>query len=95
MTNPQIIEENRLLLVATGVIKEDNIINTYIGWKRKGFQVKEGAEHVAAFPIWHPRTKKKNQTEEEAVEEQTKKGRFYLATAYWFTDEQVKPAEEK
>lgn len=89
MTNPQIIAENTTILIATGVIREDQIINTVPRWNKAGYRVKKGAEHVAEFPIWHPRTRKKDQTEEEFQEEIVKKGRFYMRMAYWFTNDQV------
>lgn len=95
MTNAEIIVSNMMTLVAEGVITQDNIIDTVPGWNRRGYKIKRGEEHVAAFPIWRPRTKKKGQTDDEAVEEEVKKGRFYLKTAYWFTNQQVEPMEKE
>lgn len=91
MTNNQIINENRIMLITTGIINEGQIINTVPRWNKAGYKVKKGAEHIATFAIWHPRTKKKDQTEEEFQEEIAKKGRFYMKTAYWFTNDQVEP----
>lgn len=91
MTNPQIIATETAALIMNGVIREDQIINTVPRWNKLGYKVKKGAEHVAAFPIWHPRTRKKDQTEEAFQEEIAEKGRFYMRTAYWFTDDQVEP----
>ena len=89
MKNAEIIVTNMVLLIENGTIKPDAVIDTVPGWNKRGYKIKKGAEHVAAFPTWHPRTKKKNQTDEEFIEEKTKKGQFYLKMAYWFTDEQV------
>lgn len=95
MTNMEIIISNMMALVAEGVITPDATIDTVPGWNRRGYKIKRGEEHVAAFPIWRPRTKKKGQTDEEEVEEQVKKGKFYLKTAYWFTNTQVEPIEKE
>lgn len=90
----EIIAEQTFLLIEQGVIAENTIINTVPGWNKKGYKVNKGAEHVAVFPIWMPRTRKKGQTEEEFQEEIVKKGRFYLKTSYWFTNEQITKKED-
>lgn len=96
MKNAEIILTNVEFLIHEGVITEYNTINTWKGWQKLGYRVKRGEEHVAAFPIWMPKTKKKNEEEEvEETKADKKKGRgFYLKTAYWFTDEQVVTNEE-
>ena len=98
MTNAEIIITNTALLIERGIIKPENTINTWVGWKMRGYKVKHGAEHIAEFPIWiKTKAKKQQETEQdtEETEEQPKKKRreFVLQTAYWFTNEQVEPAE--
>ena len=92
MKNIEIITLNTALLVEQGIIQPENIIDTVPGWNKRGYKIKKGAEHVAAFPIWMPRTKKKEQTEDEFIEETAKKGRFYMKKCCFFTNEQVEPA---
>lgn len=98
MKNAEIILSNMEFLIHDGVIKETNTINTWKGWQKLGFRVKRGEEHIAAFQIWMPKTKKQveeEETEETKADDKKKKGRgFYLKTAYWFTDEQVVTNEE-
>ena len=96
MKNVEIIAMNTALLIENGTIKPENTINTWLGWKMRGYKVKKGAEHVAAFPIWvKSKQKKQEETEEETEETQKKCRDFNLQTAYWFTNEQVERIEEK
>lgn len=96
MTNKAIIMMQTALLIDKGVISEDSSINTWVGWKMRGFRVKRGEVHIAEFPIW-VRTPQKKQAEAEArkedeenTEEKPKKNRdFVFQTAYWFSDKQV------
>ena len=93
MTNTEIVIMHTALLIENGTIKPDNVINTFIGWKMKGYKIKRGAVHIAEFPIWvKTKTKKKPEPEteeQEATEPEKKKRQFVLQNAYWFTDEQV------
>ena len=95
MTNAAIIISNMEILITEGTIKPENEINTWYGWKMKGYRVKRGAEHIAEFPIWVKSKKKKTEeqqepeTSEQQEPEQKKKRDFVLKMAYWFTDEQV------
>lgn len=94
MTNQEIILSNWAILTQTGVIKPENTINTYIGWRHRGFQVKKGEAHIAEFKIWVKSKAKKQKSEEE--EESTKRrSDFILQTAYWFTDQQVEPIKKE
>ena len=98
MTNAEIIISNMAILIEKGIIKPENEINTYIGWRMKGYQVKKGAEHVADFPIWVKSKKKKEQPEENEEEQktETKKQRpFILQKAFWFTNEQVEKIKQE
>ena len=53
MTNVEIIMGNTAMLIADGVLGEEDVIHTYAHWKSLGFQVKRGE-------------KKKEMSEEEA-----------------------------
>ena len=91
MKNIEIIAMNMTSLIENGVISEDNTINTFIGWYKRGYKIRKGAKHVAEFSIWMKNPKKK----EDLTEEELKKYReFILTTAYWFTNEQVEPLTE-
>ena len=98
MTNAEIIITNMALLIADNVISTENTINTYLGWKMRGYKIKKGEQHIAEFPIWVKSKKKKQQeaeTEEQQEEQPKKKYReFVLQKAYWFTDEQVEPIKK-
>lgn len=92
MKNIEIIAMNMASLIEKGVISEDNTINTFIGWRKRGYKIRKGAEHVAEFSIWMKNPKKK----EDLTEEELKKYReFILTTAYWFSDDQVEPMTEE
>lgn len=92
MTNAEIIATNTALLIKDGIIKETNVINTFVGWKMRGYKIKKGAEHVAEFAIWKKSKKKQEVADEEEDGEPKKKYRdFILVKAFWFTDEQVEP----
>lgn len=88
MTNSEIILGNMTILIADGVITEDNVIHTYAHWKSLGFQVKKGEHAIAKFPIWKY-TKKKNK--EMSEEEAQQKGYCFMKNSAWFTDTQVEP----
>ena len=100
MTNAEIIVTNMAMLIADNVISTENTINTYLGWKMRGYKIKKGEQHIAEFPIWVKSKKKKQQETEEQpadTEEQPKKKyrEFVLQKAYWFTDEQVEPIKKQ
>ena len=38
MTNAEIIAMNTSLLIKDGIIKETNVINTFVGWKMRGYK---------------------------------------------------------
>ena len=91
MTNVEIIMGNMAMLIADGVITEENEIHTYAHWKSLGFQVKKGEHAIAKFPIWkYTKGKKKDMSEEEAQA----KGYCFMKNSAWFTDKQVEPIKE-
>lgn len=91
MTNSEIIMGNMVMLIADGVITEDNVIHTYAHWKSLGFQVKKGEHAIAKFPIWkYTKKKNKDMSEEEAQQ----KGYCFMKNSAWFTDTQVEPIKD-
>lgn len=91
MTNSEIIMGNMVMLIADGVITEDNVIHTYAHWKSLGFQVKKGEHAIAKFPIWkYTKKKNKDMSEEEAQQ----KGYCFMKNSAWFTDAQVEPIKD-
>lgn len=91
MTNSEIILGNMAILIADGVITEDNVIHTYAHWKSLGFQVKKGEHAIAKFPIWkYTKKKNKDMSEEEAQQ----KGYCFMKNSAWFTDTQVEPIKD-
>lgn len=109
MTNADIIFQNRVFLMEQGVIKgvpgtalhwkdeegEREIqmpeeIRTFDDWKRMGYMVQKGQHSVARFKIWMPRKGKAKAEEEQ--DKDAPKG-FYMKTAFFFSEDQVKPIE--
>ena len=86
MTNAEIILGNMAILIADGVLSEENEIHTYAHWKSLGFQVRKGEKAIAKFQIWkYTKGKKKDMSEEEAQS----KGYCFMKTSSWFSDAQV------
>lgn len=88
MTNMEIITGACVLNKVT------DPVDTFAGWKRKGYKVKAGEKAVFKVPIWKPSKKKtvENETEDEEKKQQS---RMYLVTAAFFTDKQVEKVEEQ
>lgn len=91
MTNAQIIIEAMILAELDPMEIE---VDTFAGWKRRGFSVKKGEKAVFKTKIWKP-CKFKPEELGEGVEvpkdeEQTvNKKKLVLVNASFFTDEQV------
>lgn len=64
-------------------------IKTFDAWKKEGLIVQKGEHAVAKFKIWMPR-KGKAKVEDEEQEKDAPKG-FYMKTAFFFSEGQVKP----
>lgn len=79
MTNLEIISAE----CVTNGIKAS--VDTYAGWKRKGFQVRKGEKAVFKTKIWKPCKAKKS----ENTDNDEKQSKMYLVKAAFFTDEQV------
>ena len=92
MTNIEIVMGNTVMLIADGVINENEEIHTYAHWKSLGFQVKKGEHAVAKFPIWkYTNGKKKDMSEEEAQA----KGYCFMKNSSWFSSRQVEPIDKE
>ena len=94
MTNSEIILSNMAILIANGVIAENEEINYVRKWNKKGFKVKKGAEHIAKFPIWMPKTKEEMEKEQEKADGKVV-NRFKLVSTCWFSSSQVEPMPKK
>ncbi len=94
MTNSEIVATNMALLLASGAIKEGEEINYITRWNKRGFKVKKGAEHIAKFPIWMPKTKEEIEKEQEKADGKTV-NRFKLVSTCWFSSSQVEPMPKK
>ena len=90
MTNAEIV------LTAMELTKLDPIeveVDTFAGWKRRGFSVKKGETAVFKTKIWKPsKYSKKEIAENEADEKRTK---LILVNAAFFTNAQVEKRVEK
>ena len=62
---------------------EPEVIHTYSGWKKRGYQVRRGQKAVARFPIW----KHGEQVDQETGE--VKDSHCFQKLAAWFTMDQV------
>ena len=92
MTNVEIIMGNTAMLIADGVLGEEDVIHTYAHWKSLGFQVKRGEHAIAKFPIWkYTKGKKKEMSEEEAQA----RGYCFMKNSAWFSNKQVEPIKEQ
>jgi len=85
MTNTEIIQGE----ISTRKITEE--VDTYPGWKRKGFKVKKGSKATFKTKIWKPKTKK---VKDKETGEEKKKSYFILVKAYYFTKSQVEKIED-
>lgn len=89
MTNAEIILGE---MVVAGLDPLEVEVDTYIGWKRKGFQVKRGEEAVFKTRIWKPKSKAQLEKEEEQLangEAVKYHNRMSLVPAAFFTNNQV------
>ena len=78
MKNEMIVAIETQQLVEKGIIKSNAQINTYQGWKERGYQVRRGEKAISQFPIWKMVTSKK--TGDEIM---------FLKKSFWFSDNQV------
>ena len=93
MTNFQLIAN---AAIADGLYTREEIIahleergelplHTFAEWKNRGFTVRKGEHAKLTCQIWKPRTKKEAAPEDDGE----KQSGFYLAKAFFFTEEQV------
>lgn len=87
MTNAEIIQGE---ILARGITQE---VDTYAGWKRKGFKVKKGSKATFKTKIWKPKTRKIK--DKDGKETDKKEKYFIMVKAYYFTKAQVEPIDVK
>ena len=97
MTNAQIILEGMLLAELDPMEVE---VDTFAGWKRKGFTVKKGEKAVFKTKIWKPCKFKPEEisTDDDVIndgEQVVNKKKLVLVNAFFFTDEQVEKVVKK
>lgn len=93
MTNQEIILGNMAMLIADGIISENDTINYIKGWNKIGYKVKRGETHIAKFPIWMPKTRKEIEKEQEENEGKSV-NRFKWVNTCWFSSKQVEPMKK-
>ena len=76
MTNLEILEMEKMLH------NVDEEVDTYAGWKRRGYQVKKGSKALFQTSIWKPVFYKAEDGEEENM-------RMFKVKAYYFGKSQV------
>ena len=89
MTNAEILNTECVLHNIT------EAVDTFAGWKRKGYSVKKGEHAVFKTRIWKPNSKKRK--EEDSTEDDKDKkpyARMYMVKAAFFTASQVEPIED-
>lgn len=91
MTNAEIIMGAMMLAELDPMEVE---VDTFAGWKRRGFTVKRGEHAVFKTKIWKPSKFKVSDEELETVDPTTldadgKQKKLILVNASFFTDEQV------
>lgn len=71
-------------------------INTFLGWRALGYDVKKGEKARAQFPIWYYRNTKKQEIDPDAGNKKGKaRNDCYMRVASWFTADQVKKHEDR
>ncbi len=65
-------------------IEEPEPLHTFAIWKQLGRQVKKGEHAITQITIWK-QGKDRTTKNEETGEEETKEGRMFMKTAFFFT----------
>lgn len=86
ITNANIIQQAWASLVMDGIIKPDEEIHTFQGWKDRGYMVKRGEHAITRLTIWKYAGKKDKESEEE------KDGHCFLKNSCFFATSQVEKA---
>ena len=94
MTNIDIIIGS---MVLAGLDPKTEVVNTFAGWKRRGYSVKKGEKAVFKTKIWKPvKYAKKEQESETDVNlsaEESDNKHLVLVNSAFFTAEQVEKRE--
>lgn len=87
MTNAELIAIEEGLLIADGLMEEDEQLHTYARWKAIGFKVKKGEKAIAIFDVWKPcKVKVKDKDGKETGEIQKK---LFMVKSAFFKTSQV------
>ena len=84
MTNAEILSKE----ITTRGITEP--VDTFPGWKRRGFKVKKGSKATFKTKIWKPSKKK---IKDKETGEEKENNYFILVNAFYFTADQVEKIE--
>ena len=89
MTNLEIIESERLL----NNIDEELELDTFQGWKNRGYQIIKGQKALFKTKIWKPRKidvkEVKDENEEQPAEDKKSNSKFIMVNSAFFSEEQV------
>lgn len=86
IANANIIQQGWAALVMDGLIKPEEEIHTFQGWKDRGYRVKRGEHAITRLTIWKYAGKKDKETEEETD------GHCFLKNSCFFATSQVERA---
>lgn len=88
MTNAQIITK------AMQVNKVTEEVDTYAGWRRRGYQVKRGQRATFKTMIWKPCTKKAEKKDGSDQNKEVRTGDMILVHASFFAKSQVEECQK-
>lgn len=91
MTNFEIIESERLL----NNIDEELELDTFQGWKNRGYQIIKGQKALFKTKIWKPRkieVKEVKDENEEQNKEEKNNSKFIMVNSAFFSENQVQRA---
>jgi len=85
MTNTEILNIEKALY---GIEEE---VDTFQGWKAKGYSVKKGSKALFKTKIWKPRKQREQEQTDEQIAEIPSK--FIMVNAFYFGRSQVERTE--
>ena len=88
MTNAEI------LITECALHNVTEAVDTFAGWKRKGYSVKKGEHAVFKTSIWKPSKKRKEEDSTEETDDKKPYARMYMVKAAFFTASQVEPIKD-
>lgn len=88
MTNAEILTTECALHNVT------ETVDTFAGWKRKGYSVKKREHAVFKTSIWKPSKKRKEGDSTEETDDKKPYVEMYMVKAAFFTASQVEPIKD-